>query len=69
MEHKFKTTINCNNCIRTVTNFINEVEGIEQWEVDTQNPDKILTVKGDASAADIIAAVEDAGFDIEAVEV
>lgn len=60
----YKTNINCGNCIKAVTNFIQEVEGVENWEVDTENPDKILTVHGTASAESIIEAVEDAGFDI-----
>jgi len=67
MTQQFKTNINCGNCVRTVTNFLNDVEGIEQWKVDTDNPDKILTVTGAASAAAIVEAIEDAGFDIEVV--
>lgn len=67
--HQFKTTINCQNCIRTVTGFLNELPGMERWEVDTANPDKILTVFGEAVAAEaIIAAVEEAGFDIQVIE-
>ncbi len=62
---KFKTNINCGSCIKAVTGFINEVDGIESWEVDTQNPDKILSVAGAAIQADhIMAAVKDAGFEI-----
>lgn len=62
---KFKTNINCGNCIRSVTGFINEVKGIEHWEVDTDNPDKILTVRGQVSSDQVIEAVEEAGFDIQ----
>ncbi len=67
MTQQFKTNINCGNCVRTVTNFLNDVEGIEQWKVDTDNPDKILTVTGVASTATIVEAIEDAGFDIEVI--
>jgi copper chaperone CopZ len=63
----FKTNINCGNCVRSVTGFLNEVEGIVQWEVDTANPDKILTVEGDMLAEAVVEAVEDAGFDIQLV--
>jgi copper chaperone len=64
-ELKFKTNINCSNCIRAVSGFLDDVLGIESWEVDTDNPDKILTVRGEAVEPDaIIEAVEDAGFDI-----
>ena len=66
MEHlKFKTNINCCGCIKAVSGFINEVEGIENWEVDTQNPDKILSVEGEAIQAErIMDAVKEAGFEI-----
>lgn len=66
---QFKTTINCGSCVKTVSNFLNDVPNIKSWEVDTQNPDKILTVEGDNLNTDtIIETVEDAGFDIQAIQ-
>ena len=66
---QFKTNINCGNCVRTVTGFLNDVKEIQKWEVDTDNPEKILTVEGDAVTTEaVVEAVEDAGFDIELVE-
>ncbi len=65
---QFKTNINCGNCVRTVTGFLDEVEGIEKWEVDTNHPNKILTVNGVITEQQIVTAVEEAGFDIEAVK-
>lgn len=62
---QFKTNINCSNCVRSVSGFLKEVGGIVHWEVDTGNPDKILTIEGTALADAVIAAVEEAGFDIE----
>jgi copper chaperone CopZ len=65
---KFKTNINCGNCVRAVTGFLNEVDGITNWQVDTNQPDKILTVEGeDITAEAIVEAVEDAGFEIHAI--
>ena len=62
---KFTTNINCSNCIKTISPFLNEKEGIITWSVDTDNPEKILTVKGeDITASIVIDTVEDAGFDI-----
>jgi copper chaperone len=67
-EYTFKTNINCGSCIRSVTGFIEEVPGLQEWRVDTENPEKILTVKGDnLSKEAVVEAVEDAGFDIEPV--
>lgn len=68
-ELRFKTNINCENCVRAVSGFIEEVENLEQWSVNTDNSDKILSVKGkeNLEAAHIVEAVEDAGFDIERI--
>jgi copper chaperone len=44
---QFKTNINCGNCVSKVTPFLNQVEEIENWKVDTSIPEKILTVEGE----------------------
>ena len=63
---KFKTNINCSSCIRSVTPFLNELDNVDLWKVDTDNPDKVLTVElDDEDQASVIAAVKKAGFDIE----
>lgn len=65
---KFKTNIKCGGCIATVTPFINEVTGIEKWEVDTTTADKILTVETESTpASSIEQAVTKAGYTIEAI--
>ena len=63
---QFKTTINCGSCIRAVTPVLNQAVGAGNWQVDTANPDKILTVSSDqATAAQVVQAVEEAGFEIQ----
>ena len=65
---KFKTNINCANCLKSVGPFLNEISGIS-WSVDTTVSDKILKVEGENPDKNkIILAVEDAGFDIEALK-
>ena len=60
---KFKTNIKCGGCIAQVTPHLNSVEGIDKWEVDTNNPNKILTVNTTQVKADQIKeAVKKAGF-------
>jgi len=60
---EFKTNINCANCIKTVTPFLNKLEEVDDWKVDTENADKILTVEGDDfTAEEIISTLKDAGF-------
>ena len=67
-EFKFKTNINCNNCIRSVSGFIEDVPNLQKWDVNTEDPNKILNVKGEGLSAEaIIEAVEDAGYDIEII--
>lgn len=62
---KFKTNINCGGCVKAVSGFLNEVQGISNWAVDTQNPDKILSVEGEDLNVDLVLeAVKDAGFEI-----
>jgi len=69
IEKKYRTSLNCANCIRRVTPLVSEVEGIASWEVDTMVAEKTLTLRADdeTAAAAFVEAVEDAGFDIEEV--
>lgn len=63
---KFKTNINCSNCVATAKPFLDSLPAATSWEVDTANPEKILTVKGEAvSAPEVIEKVKKAGFKIE----
>ncbi len=63
---KFKTTVNCGNCVAAVTPFLNELDEVESWQVDTANPDKILTVEGeDFTEKEIITALSKAGYQAE----
>ncbi|MGB5822415.1 MAG: heavy-metal-associated domain-containing protein [Saonia sp.] len=65
---KFKTNINCGGCVSKVTPFLNKQEGIDKWEVDTDNPDKILTVESNgASEEDIKTTLQKTGFKAESV--
>lgn len=60
---QFKTNINCSGCIAKVSPFLNQLEEVENWKVDTTNPDKILTVLGeDLNASLVKTIVEQAGF-------
>ena len=66
---KFKTNINCGSCVKSVSGFLNEVESIEKWEVDTTISSKILTVMGElVTEKEILETVYEAGFDIEVLE-
>ena len=63
---KFKTNIKCGGCIAAVTPHLNQLSGIKNWQVDTINPDKILTVDSDGlSANEIILKIQKAGYTAE----
>lgn len=63
---KFKTNINCGDCIARVTPYLEKVENINSWQVDTGSKDKILTVTGQSiSAGEVEKVVKDAGYKIE----
>ena len=60
---QLKTNINCGGCSAKVTPFLNQVEEIEDWRVDTANPDKILTINGEELSSELILeTIEKAGF-------
>ncbi len=67
----FKTNINCGSCLKTVTPFINELDNIDLWKVDFNNPDRILEVQFDEDDANnstnVVNAVTAAGYKIEIV--
>ena len=64
---KFKTTIKCSGCIAASTLFLDKAVGKDNWEVDVQSPDKILTVHPVSGLHPnaVIRAVEQAGYKAE----
>ncbi|MNS13441.1 hypothetical protein D3C72_450360 [compost metagenome] len=64
---KFKTNINCSGCIAKVQPRLDAEKDIISWTVDTDNPEKILTVETALSEEDIISLIQMAGFKIETV--
>ena len=64
---KFKTTIKCSGCIAKATPNLNEAVGESNWNVDINNPSKVLTVNGEADEKKIIQTLEKAGFKAEKI--
>ncbi|MBT8327738.1 MAG: cation transporter [Bacteroidia bacterium] len=65
---KYKTNINCGNCIKSVTPALNSLDNLDTWKVDTVNPDKILeVVLDDDNKQVVIEAVKKMGFEIEEI--
>jgi copper chaperone len=62
---QFKTNINCGGCIAKAAPVLDNEKEIKEWSVDTNAAAKILTVKTDIKAEDVIRIVKKAGFSAE----
>lgn len=63
----FKTNIKCSGCVAAVTPFLNDIEQVDGWNVDTNSTDKILTVQttDNRIGDEVRKAVEQAGYKAE----
>jgi len=60
---KFKTNINCGGCVATVTPVLNNVVGENNWEVDTTDREKILTIHTDKDiSSEIVTELKKVGY-------
>lgn len=67
-EIAFKTNINCSGCVARITPLLNEIKAVKSWNVNIQDPAKILTVQAEENIESAITdAVKKAGFTIEKV--
>jgi len=68
MKYQFKTNINCGSCVAAVTPHLNANSEIKSWDVDTANPQKVLTVETNSLSGEMVAKiVEKAGYKAEAI--
>lgn len=65
---KFKTTINCSACVAKVTPVLNDQKKVKNWSVNTENPDKILTVEGDnIDETELVQSLSKIGYKAERI--
>ena len=64
---QFKTTIKCSGWIEKVTPYVNETAGENNWEVDLQNPQKVLTIPNadKLQSSEVVHALAKAGYKAE----
>lgn len=55
--------ISCQHCVNAITSEVEAVPGVTGVTVSID--DKTVTVNGEAAPADVEAAIEEAGYDIE----
>jgi len=66
---KFKTNINCEACVAKVTPVLNGNTSVEKWEVDTKNPEKILTIEGERiNPQELAESLEKIGYKAEEIQ-
>ena len=60
---KFKTNLMCEGCKSRITPLLDREEGIESWQVDLEDENKILTVESDdVSGEEVIDILQKAGY-------
>lgn len=64
---QFKTNIKCTGCLAQVSPALNETAGMDNWQVNLESPDKILTVNTDLNPEELIDAVKSAGYTAEKI--
>ncbi|MES2329810.1 MAG: heavy metal-associated domain-containing protein [Bacteroidota bacterium] len=66
---KFKTNLNCGGCVSKVKSDLDNANGICEWNVDTANSDKILTVKSEGiTEEEVITIIKSKGFKAEPMD-
>ena len=67
-KYQLKTNINCSGCVAKVTPVLDQTEEIQDWKVDTNNPNKILTIETESlNEEQIKTIVQKAGFKAEKI--
>lgn len=66
---QFKTNIKCGGCVATVTPYLNGISEIDSWKVDTENPDKILSIESNEplNPKEVISTLDTAGYKAEKI--
>jgi len=65
MEHMLLAVpdVTCQHCVRAITEFVSAVPGVVDVEVDLDA--KVVRVDGTPARAAVVAAIDDAGYDVE----
>ncbi len=69
---KFKTNLKCAGCMNAIKPYMDNLEGIESWDVDLDSSDKIVKVVTNTATADEIKeaiekAIKEAGYSAELI--
>jgi copper chaperone CopZ len=65
LTRRYRTNLHCGSCVSAVKPFLDSAEGVEDWNVDTDSPDKVLTVRSDTLRPEAVRdLVARAGFQV-----
>lgn len=60
---RFKTNIESNQSVAFISNFIDHLNGVKNWEVDLKSPDKVLTIRGTLQRpTSLVKKISNAGY-------
>ena len=67
--YTFKTNLKCSGCVSALMPFMNQLKGVQQWDIDLEDKKKTLNVVADESLdeTEIIATVSKAGYKAESI--
>lgn len=66
MKRTYNSNINCDRCVSTVSTVLNDHEGVKDWEVDLEHPDKKITIDLDPEQEKVILTkLNDLGYILE----
>lgn len=67
-KYQFKTNINCSGCVAKITPFLNANNEIKNWHVNTNDPNKILTIETDHLSSEMLETiVKNSGYKAEKI--
>lgn len=62
---RFKTNIESTQSVANISDFIDNIHGVKNWEIDLCSPDKVLTIRGNVNRpSTMVRKVHQAGFQL-----
>ncbi len=62
--YTFKTNLKCSGCVSALMPFMNELKGVQKWDLNLEDENKTLNIETDDSldVQEIIKTVAKAGY-------
>jgi len=67
---RFKTNLKCAGCMYAIKPYMDEIEGIQSWDVDLESPNKVVEVVTESADPEKIRqaiekGISEAGYTVE----